>query len=277
MIFTDLRFGTPGIPSRVQGTIEGLIEVSKLGLKAMELEFVHNVSITEEKAKVVSATREKEDVRLTCHAPYYINLNAVEKPKLEASKKRLINASLIADLCGAFSITFHPAFYLGMQKEKVFENVTKALKDVQKILDDNGATIRLSPETTGKTSQFGDYEELLKISKEFENMQPCIDYSHMHARNNGGWNTKEEFLKIHEMLEKSLGKQSLKSLHCHISGIEYGEKGEKKHQPLKESDMNYQELIDVWKEFNVAGVIITESSNIEEDTILLNNLWRKKR
>lgn len=277
MMFEDLRFGTPGIPSTIEGTISGVQEVARLGLKAMELEFVHSVNITKEKSVEVKNTVKKNDVRLTCHAPYYINLNAIEKEKLEASKKRLINAALIADACGAFSITFHAGFYLGQEKKGVHENIKKALKEIQQELDDNNATIRLSPETTGKGSQYGDYEELLKLSQECENMQPCIDYSHLHARSNGSWNTKEEFRTIHEMLEKSLGKESLKRMHCHISGIAYGEKGEKNHLPLKESDMNYQDLLDVWKEFKVAGVIVTESPNQEEDTLLLHNLWRKKK
>lgn len=276
-MFEDLRFGTPGIPSTVEGTIEGIKEVTRLGLKAMELEFVHSVNITKEKAVEVKDVIKKNDVRLTCHAPYYINLNAIEKQKLEASKNRLINAALIADACGAFSITFHAGFYLGQEKKQVHENIKKVLKEIQQELDENNATIRLSPETTGKGSQYGDYEELLKLSQECENMQPCIDYSHLHARSNGSWNTKKEFEKIHEMLEKSLGKESLKKMHCHISGIAYGEKGEKNHLPLKESDMNYTELLDVWKDFKVAGVIVTESPNQEEDTLLLHNLWRKKR
>src|SRR3989338_7263216 len=106
-MFEDLRFGTPGIPSTVEGTVGGVQEVARVGLKAMELEFVHSVNITKEKAVDVKSAVKKNDVRLTCHAPYYINLNAIEKEKLEASKNRLINAALIADACGAFSITFH--------------------------------------------------------------------------------------------------------------------------------------------------------------------------
>ena len=276
-MFEDLRFGTPGIPSTVEGTVGGVQEVARLGLKAMELEFVHSVNITKEKAVDVKSAVKKNDVRLTCHAPYYINLNAIEKEKLEASKNRLINAALIADACGAFSITFHAGFYLGQEKNSVHENIKKVLKEIRKELDDNNAKIRLSPETTGKGSQYGSYEELLQLSQECGNMQPCIDYSHLHARSNGSWNTKEEFRKIHEMLEKSLGKESLKKMHCHLSGIAYGEKGEKNHLILKESDMKYQDLIEVWKDFKVAGVVITESPNQEKDTLFMHDLWRKKK
>ena len=56
---------------------------------------------------------------------------------------------------------------------------------------------------------------------------PCIDFAHFHARTNGKYNTYGEFSEILEKIEKKLGKKGLENMHIHITGIAYGEKGEK--------------------------------------------------
>ena len=74
-------------------------------------------------------------------------------------------------------------------------------------------------------------------------------------------------------MEKALGKEGLHNMHIHLSGIEYGEKGEKNHLILEESDMNYKELLKVWKEFDIRGCVISESPNIEEDALLMKKYY----
>ena len=64
-------------------------------------------------------------------------------------------------------------------------------------------------------------------------------------------------------------------MHIHISGIAYGEKGEKNHLILKESKFNYQDLIKTLKEFKCKGVVICESPNIEKDALLLQETFKE--
>ena len=75
------------------------------------------------------------------------------------------------------------------------------------------------------------------------------------------------------MVEKYLGKEGLREMHIHLSGINYSEKGEKNHLILEESDMNYKELLKVWKEFKIKGVVISESPNIEGDALLMQKTF----
>ena len=273
----QLFFGTAGIPISTEphNTANGIRRVKELGLGVMELEFVHSVNISKEKAPDMKDVMKKEGVLLTCHGQYYINLNSKEKAKLEASKKRIINAATIANLCGAHSVTFHPAFFMGMENEKVYSNVKKAMKEILKVLKDDGNTIRISPETTGKPTQFGSYKDLLRMSEELENVAPCFDFSHIYARTNGRYNTTEEFREILSDVEKSLGKEGLHNMHIHLSGIAYGPKGEKNHLILKECDLNYKHLLKVWKEFKIKGCVICESPNIEDDALLLKKTYTK--
>ncbi len=274
-MFSKLIFGTAGIPTSTEerSTLNGIKQIKKLNLGAMEMEFVQSVNISEEKAPEVKKMAQENDVILTCHGQYFINLNAVEKAKIEASKQRIFNAAKIADLCGAFSMTFHPAFYLGQEKSLVYDKVKIQLKDVVKKIQDAGHKIWVRPETTGKGAQFGDIDELLKLSTEIEQVMPCIDFAHLHARSGGKYNTTEEFREVLEKVEKMLGKEGLQNMHIHMSGIAYSEKGEKNHLILEESDFKYKDLLKVWKEFKIKGVVINESPNIEEDALLMKRTF----
>ncbi len=273
-----LLFGTAGIPlstRRPATTESGIARVKELGLEAMELEFVRSINISREKAPVVRAAAKSADVVLTCHAPYFINLNAVEKPKVYASINRILQSARITHLCGGYSLCFHAGFYLKMEPEKVYVAIRDRIREIQKALADEGVNIWIRPETTGKASQFGDLDELLKISSEVEKVMPVIDFAHLHARNGGGNNSFEDFRDMLSKVEKFLGKDGLQNMHIHVSGINYSEKGERNHLFLEESDMNYKGLMRALKEFRAAGVVICESPNIETDALLMKNYYER--
>ena len=207
----SLLFGTAGIPLNSKGstTAEGIANVKRLGLGAMELEFVRSVNITKEKAPEVKKSAEKNNIILTCHAPYYINLNSLEKAKLKASIYRILNSARVANLCGAWSVCFHPGFYQKSTKEEAYKRVREAIKEISNTIKNENNNIWIRPETTGKESQFGNLDEILNLSNEFNNVMPCIDFAHFHARTNGKYNSYKEFCEILEKVEKKLGKKEL--------------------------------------------------------------------
>ena len=102
---------------------------------------------------------------------------------------------------------------------------------------------------------------------------PVFDFSHIHARTQK-YNTTEEFTEVMEAIEKYTSKEGLNNMHIHLSGINYSEKGERNHLILEESDMNYQDLLNVWKEFKIKGIVISESPNIEEDALLMQKYYK---
>ena len=274
----QLHFGTAGIPLSTQprNTTEGIKWLKQLGLSAMELEFVRSVNIKEEQAPAIKSLAAQEGIILTSHGQYYINLNAIEKGKREASIKRTLNAARIAALFGAWSVCFHAAFYMGKPKEVAYNRVKEAFLKVRKALQEDGLEIWLRPEIGGKQVQFGGLEELLALSAELEGVQPCVDYAHLHARDGGRNNSYTEFAHSLERIEAVLGKEALKTMHIHCEGITYGPKGEKSHVNLEESDLNYPELVRAWKDFAVQGVVISESPNIEKDALLLQKTYQTK-
>ena len=278
-----LYFGTAGIPIRLEGkertTEKGFVELKRLGLEAMELEFVHSVNISKEKAPLIKEAAQRNGIVLTCHGPYFINLNALEKPKVYASINRIISSARTAALCGAYSNCFHLGFYVGQSPETTYANVKENLKAALATLKEGGIVagedIWVRPETTGKPSAWGDLKETIRLSQEVEGVLPCIDFAHLHARSGGKENTLEEFRAQLALVEKGLGKLGLNNMHIHVSGINYSEKGERNHLLLDESDLNYKDLVKVWKEFKIKGIVICESPIMEKDALILQKVYGK--
>ncbi len=266
-----LNFLTAGIPLRAgnKGYEEGFAVLDDMGLDGLELEFVRGVRISDKSREAVSTSKKV----ITAHAPFYVNLNSKEEDKVEASVQRIIETAQVANELGGYSITFHAAYYMGMSKDLVYNQVKSQIKIITEALEKSKNKIWIRPETTGKGTQWGDLEEIVNLSKEFETVLPCVDFSHLHARYNGISNTYDEFCAIFDKIGSELGQNALDNFHAHVAGIEYGAKGEKKHLNLEESDFNYKDLLKAFKAFNVKGAVVCESPNIEEDAKLLKDCY----
>lgn len=270
-----LHFLTAGLPltSENKGYKKGLSIIKEMNLDGLEVEFVHGVRMNEANQKLVKEFSDEENLLVTCHGPYYINLNSQEPEKIDASIERILETARMGKNIGAYSITFHAAFYMKQNPEDVYKTVYNSMEKICSTLQAEENNIWIRPETTGKGTQWGTLEEIVQLSKEFKNVLPCIDFAHIHARNNGIFNTYDEFSKMLEYVGKELGQEAFDNFHAHLAGIEYSVKGEKNHLILEESDMNYKDLLKVFKEFDVKGALVCESPNIEGDTKLLKDYY----
>ena len=273
----SLRFGPAGVPhsAKKPSTPDGIRRCKELGLGCMEMEFVQRVSMGEETARKVAVVAAAEDVILSSHAPYYVNLNSPEEQKVSDSAKRIMLAGRITALCGGASTVFHAAFYQTEPADVVYAKVKAHLEQMTRALRDEGFNILLRPETTGKNSQFGTVGELLRLSKEVPGVQPCIDFSHLHARSGGAYNSYDEFVGVLRQIEQALGRAGLETMHIHVSGIEYTAKGERKHLPLQESDFKYDVLMRALKDMKVGGTLVCESPSLEDDALLLQETYAR--
>ena len=269
-----LLFGTGGTPhsAKTNTTIDGIKRIAGLGLGCMEVEFVQGVRMGEAGARLVAETAAREKVKLSAHAPYFINLNAHEPEKIRASQDRIIQTARIASLCGAESIVFHAAFYLGDSPVEVYTRVKESLEEVMHQLKRENNRVWVRPEIAGKPSQFGNLDEVLDLCTELEGVAPCIDFAHWHACT-GAFNSYPEFASILQRVKERLGRGALDNMHIHISGIAYGEKGEVKHLNLKESDFRYTEILQALKDYDAQGIVICESPNLELDALLLQETY----
>lgn len=271
--FDKLNFITAGMPLRTgKGSYTKAFDILKeMNLDGMELEFVHGVRMSDTNRDFVKNM--SKDFVITAHGPFYINLNSQEEEKIDASLQRIIDTASVASEAGAFSITYHAAFYMGKDKETVYNQVKTQTKRIIEILENENINVWIRPETTGKATQWGDIDEIIRLSKDFEQVLPCVDFSHLHARSAGEYNTYDEFSKILEKMGTEIGQYALENFHGHLAGIEYTAKGEKQHLNLKNSDMNYKDLLKAMKEFGVKGALVCESPNIEDDCKLIKDYY----
>jgi deoxyribonuclease-4 len=202
--------------------------------------------------KAIRKAAEKLNIKLSIHAPYWINLNSKDKKKIEQSKHRIIKCCEIGEKLGAKRVVFHPGYYGGMEPEKAYHNIKEAVLDMQKEIKKNKWKIKLAAETMGKVNVFGSAEDIANLVND-TGCSFCLDFAHILAREK-----KVDYKKI----KKLFGKH--KEWHIHFSGIEYGEKGEKRHLPVEESA--WRDLLkNLPKNKNIT--IINESPNPVKDAV----------
>lgn len=268
-----LNFLTAGIPNRTEPKdYETAFKVlDEMNLDGIELEFVRGVRMSEKSQETVKNNSDNKVI--TAHGPYYINLNSKEQEKIDASVVRILDTALMANKVGAYSITYHAAFYMGADKETVFKQVKKETEKIIEIVEKEDLKVWIRPETTGKATQWGDLDEIIALSKEFKQVLPCVDFSHLHARTGGQLNSYDDFCAILDKIGTEIGQYAIDNFHMHLAGIAYSDKGEKNHLNLVESDMNYKDLMKALKKFNVKGALVCESPNIEDDCKLLKDYY----
>ena len=268
-----LLFGISGLPAgsgNEKFTYKTAITyLSDIGLDAMELPFVRNVNVTEKNKEEILNEKIRKNFYISAHGSYFINLNADEIEKQEQSMQRIIKGASALKLVEGKSLVFHPGFYLSDNADEAYDTIKENLIK----LPEMGIDYRL--ETTGKPTQFGSIEELLSLCSAIPHCKICIDFSHIHARGNGCLKKYEDFTHILDLVISYLGECALNDLHIHMSGINYGPKGEKNHLPFEESDFKYELCIRAFKDYNVKGCIICESPILEHDALLLKNLYEK--
>ncbi len=271
-----LLFGTGGTPvstPKPPSSVAGIQRIADLGLDCMELEFVRGVHMGKETALQVAAEAKKLNIKLTAHAPYFINLYSKDLVKIEGSLYHIWQTARIASICGAESVNFHAGVYEGDPADKVYPVIKKNLEKALAQLKKENIKIWIRPEVLGKGTQFGNIEEVLNLSSEIDGVLPTIDFAHWHARNNGKANTYDEFADVLEQIKRRLGQKAIENMHMHISGIKYSSKGEIKHLNFKDSDFNYPDLLKALKDYNAGGFAICESPNLEDDALLLKRTY----
>lgn len=274
----SFRFGTVGnplsTPKKPGGSVGGVMRLAELGLDALELGWVRAVRVSEETCAAIKAAAQEHGVALSVHAPYFINLNASEE-EWPNSRQRLMDAARYGFLAGATDIVFHPGSYFGRSPEEVLPLVLERLAGCVDELRAEGIAVTLRPETMGKSAMLGSLEDTLAMSR-LEGVEPCLDFAHLHARpGDGSMNTYDEWARALEAYAHTLGEEALQRLHIHLSGIEYGPKGERNHLKVEEADLDVRAIFRALHDFGCRGRILCESPVLEEDALVLKRLWQE--
>jgi len=273
-----LRFGTSGIPltSERPNTVWGIRRARELGLDHLEMAWVNGVRMNDATADAIAAAAREHDVTLTAHAPFYVNLCGA--PEIVArSRARLEDAGRLGARCGAQSFCFHAGFYGTLDAAEAARRVQAELERVMTTLRLYRHAIDVRAELTGKASQVGSLDEVLEWSVAVPGVLPCVDFSHRYARDLGKHNRYEDFAATLAAIEARLGRPALDRLHVHVSGIEFGPRGERRHQPLRETKFRWRELLRALKDMRVGGWVVCESPEMEDDAVRLQKAYRRMR
>jgi deoxyribonuclease IV len=267
------RFGPAGVPPMFRLLGATMTDVPKLlheeGLDAFEYQASRwgpKPQMKIEDAQKLGAEAKKNDVRLSMHGSYFVNLSG-KKEVVEASKRRLIACATAADWMGAYVVVFHTGFYGLVEKSFAFKNALTALKEVSAEMKTLGLKVKLGPETMGRKFQVGTIDEILSICQEVEGTQLVIDWGHLHALHQGTLKKFEDFRAIAEKVEQKLGTETLKTMHCHFSKIEFSSQGEKRHHTLDEERYgpDFHMLAEVIVDFGLYPTMICESPILDVD------------
>jgi deoxyribonuclease-4 len=273
------RFGPAGIPERFRGPLPEFPAFLRAeGLDAFEYQGTRwgpKPQIRHEEAVALGRRASEKDVLLTIHASYFINLSG-ETPIVMASKRRLLAAVEAASWMGAKAVVFHLGYYGRRSPKEALGLCRKSLREVLEEMEARGIrAVCLRPETAGKTFQLGSLDEILLLSQSLDSVKPTIDWSHIHARARGSLRTKEDYVRVLEVIEKSLGSEALKDLHFHFTKVEFGRTGERSHRSLEDprSGPEFGPLAALVFEMGLEPVFICESPLLDLDAKRMRKMY----
>jgi deoxyribonuclease-4 len=273
---TKIFLGPAGncVSAEDRTTAGSLKHLAQLELNAQEIEFVRSVYLNSKAAEEVGNLAKELGIRLSVHAPYFINLSSTDKKVVEASKKRIFDSVARAGEMHAEVVVFHPGYYSGLPPENAFEAVKQACEDLADRMKSHGIkNVLLGLETTGKVSQFGTLEENIEISRKVSRCVPVLDPAHLFARNGGRIDYPEMFEKMKPL--------KLSHIHMHFSSVKWrpakatGKGNEWYHMEIKNNQPPFEPLAKEILKRKLDITIISESPVLEQDSLRMKEIFQK--
>ena len=148
-----------------------------LGLDAYEYQCGKGVNVKEDTARRIGAAAQAAGIRLSLHAPYFINLANPDPDSLQKTIGYITAACEAADWMGAARVIIHSGALMKRTRREALDIAIPSLKAVLAACDEAGyGHIALCPETMGKINQLGDLDEVLELCTLDERLVPCVDF-----------------------------------------------------------------------------------------------------
>lgn len=267
------NFFNAGLKSSEQSAVW----VKNLGLDAFEYSFGRGVLMSEERALSIGRAFFENNVKISVHAPYYINFANPDSEMIEKSIGYVIKSAEMVRLMGGNRIIIHPATQGKDLREVAF---SRALDNFKRLTDviyaKNMENLLFCPETMGKMAQIGTVEEITQICAIDKVYVPTVDFGHVNSREQGSLITKKDYIERLSFMIDKLGYEKMKDFHIHFSKIQYGNKGEIRHLNFDDSvyGPNFEPLADALIELKLEPVVICESAgNQDQDALYMKNCY----
>ncbi len=262
----------------------GILEVPEWikskGLDAYEYSFGHGYQMSSELATMAGEKFKEFNVKLSLHAPFYINFANPDEEMYAKTKGYIYTGIKFLRAFGADRLIFHPASCGKMKREEAIELTTKRFAETFDYLEDEGLleNLLMCPETMGKTMQIGTYREIVQLCKLNNHLVPTFDFGHINSLEQGSLKSKEDYKKIFDYSIENIGFEKTSNCHIHFSKIQYGNKGEIKH--LNYDDILYgpefDALAEVLVEYGLSPRVICESmSTMPQDALIMKKIYGK--
>lgn len=251
--------------------------LADMGLNAYEYQCNKGTNIKRQTAEEIGSAAKQAGIRMSIHAPYYVNLSSADEQKRRNSIQYILNTLRIAAWMGANRIVIHPGNVGKYTREEAMLLALPILAEAIREAEECGfSNITLCPEILGKISSLGTIDEVLTMCQLDERMIPCVDFGHVHARSLGGLKTIDDYRAVFDKLENSLGAERTRKLHIHFSRVEFSAAGERKHHTLQDVQYgpDFEQLAQVLIEREIEPVIICESRDrMAEDSCILKEIY----
>lgn len=271
---SKIIFGPAGRPIDFKGpAYEACSYIADENLLAYEYQAGRGLRIGEKSSKILKKDSIENNILVSLHAPYFINLASEDDKKLNNSIEILTKAAQVGEWMGAYRIVFHPGYYSKNDPKTSLKIAKKGIAILLDKLEENSIeNFTFAPETTGKRSQLGNLDEIIAICSSFDNFEPTIDFAHIHARGRGYINKKEDYNCVLSKLEDNL---DIDRLHCHFTRIEYTKAGERKHHTFDEVEYGpeLKWLLESFIENDWKATIICETPLLDKDALKMKNLY----
>lgn len=268
-----IKFGPSGAPTRFydeghKTTEEMPLWVKQNGLDCFEYSFGRGVNLGEAKAKSIAEAFKKENIEISVHAPYFINLATPEEAKAENSFNYILSSAVVGRMMGANRVVFHPAAQGKETRETAVNRTIARLIELKSIIEERDFTdMKFCPETMGKIAQIGTIEEITHFCTLADFYYPTVDFGHVNAREQGSLKTKEDYIVRLKYMMNLLGYEKVNDMHVHFSKVEYTAKGEKRHLTFEDTIFgpDYKPFIEAIVELNLHPYIVSESAGTQAD------------
>ena len=257
------------IGAKEKGTEGSLKYLKEIGLNAQEIEFVRSIYLSNQKAEEIGELAAKLGIKLSVHAPYYINLNSEKKKVVEKSKFFILASLERANYMKAECVVVHPAYYGNFTKQQTFSNVKQQVEEILDEMKEREIKTKLALETMAKQSQFGSLDELIELCNQIGDKQlaVCVDFAHLFVRNGGKINYEEIFEKL----------RRFKIIFSHFSNVKYNLNTKKfvdVHVPLNHSPPFEPLALQIAKRKGEI-MLICESPLLEKDALKMKEKIEK--
>ena len=252
-----------------KSTLQAPQWIKSIGLDAYEYEAGNGIASSPETLEKIGEEARKNDVKMSFHTPYFISLSGVVEEKRLKIIKYIAESLDAARLLGAKTIVVHTGSAAKITRDEAMRLAADTLVKTLSAVDTYG--IKIGLETMGKINQLGTLDEVLELCRIDSAFVPVVDFGHLNARECGGvFKTQDDYLRVFDKIDRALGSDVAKNLHCHFSKIEWTGAGEKRHLTFADTvyGPDFEPLIEVLVKNSLTPTIISESAGTQSDDAL---------